>query len=62
MQELLHRGAPGTSTKMTTVTASTPGSKTITKTVITEKEERFEPMKTVLYGRAVVWECVSRLD
>ena len=38
VQELLHRGSPGT-TKTTTVTSSTPGAKTITKTVITEKEE-----------------------
>ena len=49
VQELLHR-APGSSTKMTTVTASTPGSKTITKTVITEKEERFEKKEIISYS------------
>ena len=35
---------------MTTVTASTPGSKTITKTVITEKEERFEKKEIISYS------------
>ena len=49
VQELLHR-APGSSTTMTTVTASTPGSKTITKTVITEKEERFEKKEIISYS------------
>jgi len=60
VQELLHRGAPGTSTKMTTVTASTPGSKTITKTVITEKEERFEKKEIISYsGNAEFMEGVE---
>ena len=54
VQELLHgRGSiPATSTKTTTVTqqASTPGAKTITKTVITEKEERFEKKEIISYS------------
>ena len=50
VQELLHRATPGTSTKTTTMTASTPGSKTITKTVITEKEERFEKKEIISYS------------
>ena len=49
VQELLHRGSPGT-TKTTTVTSSTPGAKTITKTVITEKEERFEKKEIISYS------------
>ena len=32
------------------MTASTPGSKTITKTVITEKEERFEKKEIISYS------------
>ena len=54
VQELLHGrgGTPATSTKTTTVTqqASTPGAKTITKTVITEKEERFEKKEIISYS------------
>ena len=61
VQELLHRNTPGSSsTKMTTVTASTPGSKTITKTVITEKEERFEKKEIISYsGNAEFMEGVE---
>ena len=45
---------------MTTVTASTPGSKTITKTVITEKEERFEKKEIISYsGNAEFMEGVE---
>ena len=59
VQELLHRGSPGT-TKTTTVTSSTPGSKTITKTVITEKEERFEKKEIISYsGNAEFMEGVE---
>ena len=59
VQELLHRGSPGT-TKTTTVTSSTPGSKTITKTVITEKEERFEKKEIISLSVPVSSELESR--